>query len=69
MKDSWLAHRLRLSRRTEAILAGILFSLVPALAVGMFVFLASDFNWVLALIVGGAMFGLGLDICFGKGCR
>lgn len=63
---NWL--RLKLSRRLEAILMGILFALVPALVVGLLVYLASS-SWPVAGIVFGGVFGLGLDIAFGKGCR
>jgi predicted tellurium resistance membrane protein TerC len=59
--------RLKLSRRLEVILMGILFALVPALVVGVITYLVS--SWQIALIVGGGVFGLGLDINFGKGCR
>lgn len=60
--------RLKLSRRLESILMGILFALVPALVIGLLVYLASS-NWPLTGIVFGGAFGLGLDITFGKGCR
>lgn len=59
--------RLKFSRRLEVILMGILFALVPALVAGVLIYLVS--NWQVALIVGGGVFGLGLDINFGKGCR
>lgn len=63
---NWL--HLKMSRKLESILMGILFALVPALVVGLVVLLVSG-SWQVALIVWGGMFGLGLDICFGKGCR
>lgn len=53
----------------KAILIGIfVFALLPAVAFGILVWLASS-SWVVGLIVGLAGWGFGLHVLFGKDWR
>lgn len=58
----------KLSRKLEVILVGVIFAVIPALFFGGFLLLVSG-SWTLAGIGFAGVFGFGLDINFGKGCR
>lgn len=56
--------------RIQRVVWGVIFAALPSLALGLLAGIVFHDLWV-ALIVGLAIFGFGLDVLFGKGieCR
>lgn len=59
---------MKIPRKLETILMGILLAAIPALFAGLLVY-GYTREWIITGIVTAGIFGFGLDIAFGKGCR
>lgn len=59
---------MKIPRKLEVILMGIFFSFIPGLCAGL-ILQAIFQDWTWSCIFAGAVFGFGLDVAFGKGCR
>lgn len=59
---------MKLPRKIEKILMGVFFAAIPALFAGLLVYGYTREGIITGIVTAG-IFGFGLDIAFGKGCR